>query len=208
MTDPAAKAAIDKQIDDWHKTAARYESDPKTGDGRKELAERAKDAEEERDLALAHYHHYELASAAFQIGIVLASAAVITGMVALAWFAGVLGVVGLHLMALGLFAPHAVPLSRRCSSAHHLRCIKIDRALVDRQRRFLDGLASTSDGRGRCGRCPPTTAPNSMAMAASAIMVPASGPRMCTPSTRSVLASARILTKPSVARLAGRGRWR
>ena len=41
-------------------------------------------------------------------------------------------------------------------------------------------------------------APNSMAIAASAIMLPASGPRMCTPSTRSVLASARILTKPSV----------
>ena len=45
-------------------------------------------------------------------------------------------------------------------------------------------------------------APNSMAIAASAIRVSASGPRMCTPSTRSVLASARILTKPSVARLA------
>ena len=40
-----------------------------------------------------------------------------------------------------------------------------------------------------------------MATAASAIMLPASGPRMCTPSTRSVLASARILTKPSVVRL-------
>ena len=94
ITDAAAKAAIDKQIDDWRKTAARYESDPKTGEGRKELAERAKDAEEERDLAMASYHHYELASAAFQIGIVLASAAVITGMVALAWFAGALGVAG------------------------------------------------------------------------------------------------------------------
>ena len=41
-------------------------------------------------------------------------------------------------------------------------------------------------------------APNSTARVSSAISVPASGPRMCTPSTRSVLASARILTKPSV----------
>ena len=40
---------------------------------------------------MAKYHHYELASAAFQIGIVLASATVITGMVALAWCAGALG---------------------------------------------------------------------------------------------------------------------
>ncbi len=63
-------------------------------EGRKELAERAKEAEEERDLSMAKYHHYELASAAFQIGIVLASAAVITGMVVLAWCAGALGVVG------------------------------------------------------------------------------------------------------------------
>jgi hypothetical protein len=110
VTDPTAKAAIDKQIEAWRATAARYESDPKTGEGRKELAERASKQEEERDLAMARYHHYELASAAFQVGIVLASAAVITGMVALAWFGGVLGVLGLVLTALGLFAPHAVNL--------------------------------------------------------------------------------------------------
>ncbi|MGA3309852.1 MAG: DUF4337 domain-containing protein [Xanthobacteraceae bacterium] len=110
LTDPAAKAALDKQVEAWRKTAERYESDPKTGEGRKELALRAKAEEDDRDLAMAKYHHYELASAAFQIGIVLASAAVITGMIALAWFAGLLGVGGLAVLALGLFAPHAVPL--------------------------------------------------------------------------------------------------
>jgi hypothetical protein len=109
LADPAAKAAADKQIETWRHTAERYESDPKAGNGRKELEEKAKTAEEERDLSTAKYHHYELSSAAFQIGIVLASAAVITGMVGLAWLAGALGVVGLALLALGLFAPHAVP---------------------------------------------------------------------------------------------------
>jgi len=109
LTDPAAKAAVDKQVETWRKTAERYESDPKAGNGRKELEEKAKDAEAERDLSLAKYHHHELASAAFQVGIVLASAAVITGMVALVWFAGVIGVVGLVIMGLGVFAPHAVP---------------------------------------------------------------------------------------------------
>jgi hypothetical protein len=108
--DAAAKAAMEKQIAAWRQTAARYESDPKTGEGRKELATRARAQEEERDLALAKYHHYELASAAFQIGIVLSSATVITGIVALAWGAGVLGVIGLGLLALGLFAPFAIPL--------------------------------------------------------------------------------------------------
>jgi hypothetical protein len=110
VNDPTAKAAIDKQIDEWRETAARYQSDPKTGEGRKELAVRAAAEEEERDLAMARYHHYELASAAFQIGIVLASAAVITGMIALVWFGGVLGIIGVALTLLGLLAPHAVPL--------------------------------------------------------------------------------------------------
>jgi hypothetical protein len=59
---------------------------------------------------MARYHHYELASAAFQIGIVLASATVITGIVGLAWFGGALGLLGLVLTGLGLFAPHAVHL--------------------------------------------------------------------------------------------------
>jgi hypothetical protein len=109
VTDAAAKAAMDKQIETWRKTAERYQSDPKAGDGREQLQERAHEAEAERDLSLAKYHHYELASAAFQVGIVLASAAVITGIIALVWFGGALGLVGLALLALGLFAPHAVP---------------------------------------------------------------------------------------------------
>ena len=37
--DDAAKAALQKQIDDWNKTAARYRSEPETGEGSEELAE-------------------------------------------------------------------------------------------------------------------------------------------------------------------------
>ena len=106
--DDAAKAAIAKQVDDWNKTAARYRSEPETKEGSVELAERAKETEKKRDTSLARYHHYEVASAAFQIGIVLASATVITGIVALAYLAAGLGVVGIAFMAIGLFAPHAV----------------------------------------------------------------------------------------------------
>jgi hypothetical protein len=110
MGDDAAKAALQKQIEEWGKTAARYRSEPETGEGSEELAKRAKHAEHERDLALAKYHHYELASAAFQIGIVLASATIITGMLALAWISGVLAIVGIAFTAIGVFAPHAVHL--------------------------------------------------------------------------------------------------
>ena len=93
--DEAAKAALQKQIDEWQKTAARYRSEPETGEGSEQLAERAKHAEHERDEATAKYHHYEIASAAFQIGIVLASATIITGMIVLAWVSGVLALAGI-----------------------------------------------------------------------------------------------------------------
>ena len=109
-TDDATKAAVQKQIDDWQKTAARYRSEPETREGSEQLAERAKHAEEERDLAEAKYHHYELASAAFQIGIVLASATIITGILALAWISGLLTLAGIAMTALGLFAPHLLHL--------------------------------------------------------------------------------------------------
>jgi hypothetical protein len=109
-SDPALKAAMEKQIDTWIKTAGRYEDEADPPEGRKQLMARAKEAEHKRDIALAKYHHYEVASAAFQIGIVLASATVITGMVVLAYMAGGLAVIGLGFMAIGLFAPHAVHL--------------------------------------------------------------------------------------------------
>jgi hypothetical protein len=108
--DEALKTAAAKQIEIWQKTAARYRSEPETGEGSEQLAARAKHAEHDRDLASARYHHFELASAAFQIGIVLASATIITGIVALAWGSGLLALIGIAFTAIGLFAPHAVHL--------------------------------------------------------------------------------------------------
>jgi hypothetical protein len=108
--DDAARAAAQKQIDDWQKTATRYRSEPETGEGTEQLAERAKHAEEERDLATAKYHHFELGSAAFQIAIVLASATIITGIVALAWISGLLMLAGIAVTAFGILQPHLLPL--------------------------------------------------------------------------------------------------
>jgi hypothetical protein len=119
----AVKAALTKRIGSWEAIAKRYDSElmdppvrkevnlnPPYGEGRRELMGRAIAAEKKRDTALERYHHYEVASAAFQIGIVLASATVITGMVVLSWLAAGLGLVGLAFMAIGFFAPHAVHL--------------------------------------------------------------------------------------------------
>jgi hypothetical protein len=112
ITSAEARAAKEKQIATWKKTAERYASEPDKREGRKELMERAKEAEHERDIALARYHNYEIASAAFQIAIVLASASVITAMMILTWISGGVAVLGLVMLGLGLFAPMAVHLGQ------------------------------------------------------------------------------------------------
>jgi ABC-type nickel/cobalt efflux system permease component RcnA len=103
------KAALAKQIDEWTKTAARYRSEPEAGGGKgegtQELSRRALEMEKARDLQLNKYHNFEFASAAFQIGIVLCSAAVITNIVGLALAAIGVGLVGVVLMGFGFVAP-------------------------------------------------------------------------------------------------------
>lgn len=102
--------AVRKQVQKWKDTADRYQSEPETQEGRKELAARAKTAEQKRDVSLAAYHHFELASAAMQIAIVLASAEIITGVVALTWVAAGLGVLGIAFCVIGFWFPTAVHL--------------------------------------------------------------------------------------------------
>ena len=99
-----------KQIEAWKKTAERYEDELETREGRKQLAERAKNAERKRDKAFAAYHHFEMSSAAVQIAIVLASASIITATPALFWTAGALGVVGIVFCVIGFWFPTAVHL--------------------------------------------------------------------------------------------------
>jgi len=105
-----APEAVRRQVDTWKKTAERYQSEPETNEDRKELAARAKAAEQKRDRGMAAYHHYELASAAVQIAIVLASASIVTTMPILAWIAGLLGVAGIAFCVIGFWFPTAVHL--------------------------------------------------------------------------------------------------
>jgi hypothetical protein len=99
-----------KQVEAWKKTAERYEDEPETREGRKQLAERAKNAERKRDKAFAAYHHFELSSAAVQIAIVLASASIIAGVPALTWLAGTLGALGIGFCVIGFWFPNALHL--------------------------------------------------------------------------------------------------
>jgi hypothetical protein len=112
---PEQRAAMEKQIAEWNQTAARYRSEPDAADGKgegtEELSRRAVDAEHLRDEMLSKYHNYEFASAAFQIGIVIASAAVITGMAVPGFIASGLALLaGMAFMGFGFFAPHLLHL--------------------------------------------------------------------------------------------------
>jgi hypothetical protein len=101
--DPNAQTAMDKQIAAWKALNTRLETEKP--DGMEAIQERAKEASEGRELSNHRLEHYEYASGLLQIAIVLASAAIITGIAALMWLSLGLGVIGAVLMAFGYFAP-------------------------------------------------------------------------------------------------------
>ncbi|WP_428667648.1 DUF4337 domain-containing protein [Reyranella sp.] len=103
-------AGLKTQVDTWRKTAQRYESEPETKEGRKELAARAKAKEESRDKALAAYHMFEYGSAALQLAIVLAGASALTTVTWLMFMSIRLGTLGVAFAALGFLAPTLIHL--------------------------------------------------------------------------------------------------
>ena len=106
VSDEKAKEGVEKQIAAWKAQVAKFDSDPqKPEDSLEKIQERAKDAGEERETWNHKLEHFEFASGALQIAIVLASAAIITGVAALAWISGLLGVIGAVLIGFGYLAP-------------------------------------------------------------------------------------------------------
>jgi hypothetical protein len=106
VTDEKTRAAVEKQIADWKAKVANFEKDAKNPeDSLDRIQERAKVAGESRELSNHKLEHFEYASGALQIAIVLASAAIITAMPILAWISGLLGLIGAVLMAFGYLAP-------------------------------------------------------------------------------------------------------
>lgn len=85
-------AKVDKRIKDARAYIARMRDEPETGDGMKQLAEKARDRQKLRDAAFHAYHNYEYASSAVEIAIVLASVSALTAVPALAVGAGAVGV--------------------------------------------------------------------------------------------------------------------
>lgn len=76
---PEARADIQKRVDRYKATAARYESEPETGDGKRELLAKAKAFEKQRDRAIEQDPNFEFAEALFQIAIVIGSVSIVAG---------------------------------------------------------------------------------------------------------------------------------
>ena len=104
-----ARGEIQKKIDGYRKNVARYESEPDTQEGKKELLARAKVLEEKRDHAMRQDPYFDYAEVLLQIAIVLASVAIVSGVGWLVIFSGLLGAGGTLLMINGFLLLVAIP---------------------------------------------------------------------------------------------------
>jgi hypothetical protein len=100
---PEAQAELKKKADAYRKTVARYESEPETREGKKELIARAKEYEAKRDHALKQDPYFDYAEALLQIAIVLISVAIVADLVWLSFVGGALGIVGALLTLNGFY---------------------------------------------------------------------------------------------------------
>ena len=82
---------------------ARYESDEKSGEGKKQLLEKAKEHEAERDHALKQDPWFDYAEGILQIGIVLLSISILASMPVLTIVGVGLGLLGTAAMLNGFF---------------------------------------------------------------------------------------------------------
>jgi hypothetical protein len=94
---------MQKKIEDYKKTIDRYESEPETKEGKKELLVVAKEHEAVRDHAMRQDPWFDYAEGALQIAIVLLSVSIVAGLPALYWTGTVLGALGAIFTANGFF---------------------------------------------------------------------------------------------------------
>lgn len=93
LSENARKYAQEK-LTKYRATAERYESEPATGEGKKELLPKATAFVAERDVALRQDPYFDFGEAMLQIAIVLASASIILGGTMLLWGSGIVGIFG------------------------------------------------------------------------------------------------------------------
>ena len=89
------KELFTKKIEEYQKTITRYESEPETKEGKKELLVKAKGHEAIRDHALLQDPWFDYAEGLLQIAIVLLSVSIIGSIPALFLVGGIVGFLGL-----------------------------------------------------------------------------------------------------------------
>jgi hypothetical protein len=105
----AARQAMRARLDQYRKTIARYESEPDTREGKKELLVRAQEHEKLRDHALKQDPYFDYAEALLQIAIVLISVAIIANLAWLSFLGGALGIIGVLLTINGFLLLVEIP---------------------------------------------------------------------------------------------------
>jgi hypothetical protein len=98
-----ARTKIEDRIKRYRERVDRYESDPSTGDGKKELLAKAKEFEVRRDHAAERDPNFDFAEALFQIAIVLGSVSIVAASRPLVHLSGILAIGGTLLMINGYF---------------------------------------------------------------------------------------------------------
>ena len=82
---------------------ARYDSDPITGEGKKELLEKARELEADRDVARKHGPWLTFAGTGFQLAIVLLSASILAVSISMFWGSLVVGAIATLLLSQGIW---------------------------------------------------------------------------------------------------------
>jgi hypothetical protein len=113
LNDPAisdaAKASLRSKLDQYRATVTRYESEPETKEGKKELIVSAREYEAKRDHALKQDPYFDYAEALLQIAIVLISVAIVADIAWLSYIGGVLGILGALLTINGFYLLIDIP---------------------------------------------------------------------------------------------------
>lgn len=104
-----ARQAIEAKLKAYREQERRLTSEPEKGEGLDELFQRGKALEAVRDRALRQDPYFDYAQALLQIAIVLASVAIVAGGSLLLYASGLLGVLGILLMANGFTLAIPVP---------------------------------------------------------------------------------------------------
>jgi len=101
--DEAESRGDREKANKYRATAIRYESEPSTGEGKKELMARAIGLEAERDLAKQKSPWISIAGSTMQLAIVLISASIIAVSSLMFWSSFGVMAIGIFLMVQGLF---------------------------------------------------------------------------------------------------------